>query len=115
MAVLYGADAAYLAGKKFGMRAAGQLQRGRNAGGHCLCPQTRCKVYVTVNIFAGNSDLEELPALSTLAGLEVDALIISDPGVGLPGPGNCTRPALPLTPGQYHQLAQRPFLAAGGL
>jgi len=40
------------------------------------------KVYVTVNIFANNKDLEELPAyLKSLQELGVDAIIVSDPGV----------------------------------
>lgn len=83
MAVLYGADAVYLAGKKFGMRAAAANFSGEEMReGIAFAHKHGVKVYVTVNIFAGNSDLEELPAyLSTLAGLEVDALIISDPGV----------------------------------
>ena len=63
MAVLYGADAVYLAGKKFGMRAAAANFSGEEMReGIAFAHKHGVKVYVTVNIFAGNSDLEELPA-----------------------------------------------------
>ncbi|EEG76147.1 peptidase U32 family protein [Dethiobacter alkaliphilus] len=83
MAVIYGADAVYLAGKQFGMRAfAGNFTEEEMKTGVDFAHQHGVKVYVTINIFAGNEDIAQLPAyLKTLADTEVDALIVADPGV----------------------------------
>ena len=83
MAVLYGADAVYLAGKSFGMRAfAGNFTEDQMREGIAFAHQHGVKVYVTVNIFAYNEDLAELPSyLRQLEALHVDALIVADPGV----------------------------------
>ncbi|NLM52241.1 MAG: U32 family peptidase [Firmicutes bacterium] len=83
MAVLYGADAVYLAGKSFGMRAfAGNFNDAQMQEGIAFAHQHGAKVYVTVNIFAHNEDIEKLPAyLKKLAAYEVDGLILADPGV----------------------------------
>lgn len=81
-ALLYGADAVYLAGKQFGMRAApsnfelseltAAVQKAHAAG---------TKVYVTVNILPRNRDLPLLPDyLSSLQDIGVDALILADLG-----------------------------------
>ncbi|MCR3921859.1 MAG: U32 family peptidase, partial [Firmicutes bacterium] len=83
MAVLYGADAVYLAGKSFGMRAfAGNFSDNEMQDGIAFAHEHGAKVYVTVNIFANNEDITQLPAyLVTLAALNVDALVVADPGV----------------------------------
>lgn len=83
MAVLYGADAVYLSGKDFGMRAyAGNFSEQEMREGIAFAHQYGVKVYVTVNIFATNNDIAQLPPyLEALASLGVDALIIADPGV----------------------------------
>lgn len=83
MAVIYGADAVYLAGKSFGMRAfAGNFDEEQMRQGIDFAHQHGARVYVTVNIFAGNDDINAMPAyLTSLANLGVDALIIADPGV----------------------------------
>ena len=83
MAVLYGADAVYLGGKAFGLRAFGgnftyeELKEAvdfAHARGR--------KVYVTVNIFPHNSDIEKLPDyLRYLQEINVDALLVADLGV----------------------------------
>ncbi|WP_295155989.1 U32 family peptidase [Selenomonas sp. AE3005] len=83
MAVLYGADAVYLGGKAFGLRALGgnftyeELKEAvdfAHARGR--------KVYVTVNIFPHNSDIEKLPDyLRYLQEINVDALLVADLGV----------------------------------
>ncbi len=83
MALYYGADAIYLGGKTFGLRA---------FAANFSCEQIReiCsfahaigkKVYVTVNIFPHNNDLPTLPQyLKDLAAAGADALLISDLGV----------------------------------
>ena len=82
-AVTYGADAVYLAGKNFGMRAAPQ-----NFGEQELseaveyCHENGVKVYVTCNTLPRNEELTELPGFLSFCGeIGVDAFIISDLGV----------------------------------
>ena len=82
MAVLYGADAVYLAGTDFGMRAfAGNFtpeelpQAVRFAHDHGV------KAHVTVNIMPRNEEVAALPAyLERLDDTGVDALIVADMG-----------------------------------
>ncbi len=83
IALLYGADAVYLAGKDFGLRGfAHNLDTEELARAVFLAHMHAKKVYVTVNIFARQADLAALPDyLEYLRELEVDALIVSDPGV----------------------------------
>ena len=83
MALLYGADAVYLGGKIFGLRAfadnfSGEEMKEAVVFAHGL----HKKVYVTVNIFAHNADIDALPGyLRSLRDTGADALLISDPGV----------------------------------
>ena len=82
-AIEYGADAVYLGGKAFGLRAyGGNFDTAEMAEGIQFAHERGKKVYVTVNIMAHNRDLPELPDyLKSLDQLGGDALIISDPGV----------------------------------
>jgi putative protease len=82
-AILYGADAVYLGGKDFSLRAyAGNFTWEEIALGLSWAHQLNKKVYITVNILAHNRDLTSLPAyLEKLEEIKVDGLIISDPGV----------------------------------
>lgn len=82
-AVRYGADAIYLAGDAFGMRAAAdnftfdEMKMAVNKA-----HQNGVKVYVTVNTMPRNSDIEKLPQyLEKLGEVKPDALIIADLGV----------------------------------
>ena len=83
MAFLYGADAAYLAGKNFGMRAqSGNFDERELFEATELAHSLGKKIYLTVNIMPHNDDLGELPAyLQLLAKIQADALIVSDLGV----------------------------------
>lgn len=83
MALLYGADAVYLAGKSFGMRAqSGNFTEEELAQAVEFAHGMGKKVYVTVNIMPHNEQLELLPAyLKSLQAQKVDALIVSDLGV----------------------------------
>lgn len=83
MAILYGADAVYLGGKDFSLRAgAGNFGLKEMAEGIDFAHARGARVYVAVNIFAQNQDLENLPDyLQQLRNLKVDGLIVSDPGV----------------------------------
>ncbi len=82
-AVRYGADAVYLAGKSFGMRAAPQnFSEEELREAVALCHEKGVKVYVTCNTLPRNEDLAELPDFLTACGeAGVDAFIISDLGV----------------------------------
>lgn len=83
MALLYGADAVYLGGKSFGLRAFSDnfsLEEMEEAVryAHGLGK----KVHVTVNIFPHNADLTGLPEyLTSLRDIQVDAVLIADPGI----------------------------------
>jgi len=83
IAVSFGANAVYCAGKNFGLRAfAGNFTMEELAAGIKFAHRHNAKVYVTVNIFAHNDDLTGLPEyLHQLARLKVDGIIVSDPGV----------------------------------
>ncbi|HOB41337.1 MAG: U32 family peptidase [Limnochordia bacterium] len=83
VAMEYGADAIYLAGKGFGMRAkAGNFSPEELKEVLALARERGVKVYVTVNTYPRNEEMDQLPAyLEELAELQVDALIIADVGV----------------------------------
>ena len=83
MALLYGADAIYLGGKLFGLRAfANNFSLEEIAEMAEYAHSFGKKVYVTVNIFAHNEDIDRLPDyLRGLQQAKVDALLISDLGV----------------------------------
>ncbi len=82
-AVYFGADAVYAAGNNFGLRAKStNFSEIHLKEAVDFCHKHGRKIYITVNIFAHNSDLEQLPKyLTFLHRIGVDALIISDPGV----------------------------------
>ena len=83
MALLYGADAVYLGGKMFGLRAfASNFSLAEMDEAVAFAHSLHKKVYVTVNIFAHNEDINNLPDyLRNLQAIGVDALLISDFGV----------------------------------
>ena len=82
-AVHYGADAVYIAGKRYGLRAfAGNFDSQQMAEGIAYAHSRQVKVYVTVNIFSHNEDLQGMEEyLQELLELGVDAIIVSDPGI----------------------------------
>ena len=83
MAIFYGADAVYLGGKAFGLRAfGGNFSREELKEAVDFAHERNRKVYVTVNIFPHNGDLIGLPDyLKYLAAIKVDALLVADLGV----------------------------------
>ena len=83
VAVLFGADAVYIGGEVFGLRAkAKNFTMEEMAEGICFAHEHGVKVYVTANILAHNDDLEGVEAyFQDLKKIGPDALIISDPGV----------------------------------
>ena len=82
-AIYYGANAVYLGGKEFSLRArAGNFDEEELRKAVAYAHEHEVKVYVTVNIFAHNVDFEGLEEyLHFLQEVEVDALIIADPGI----------------------------------
>lgn len=83
MALLYGADAVYLGGQMFGLRAfGGNFTREELKEAVDFAHALQKKVYVTVNIFPHNSDIDKLPDyLRYLASIKVDAILVADLGV----------------------------------
>lgn len=83
VAVHYGADAVYLGGRQYSLRArAANFSEEELHRGVAYAHEHGVKVYAAVNIFAHNRDLDELTAhLRLLAAAGVDACIVADPGV----------------------------------
>lgn len=83
VAIVYGADAVYIGGSAFGLRAAAKnftLSEMKEAIE--FAHSFNKKVYVTANIFAHNRDLEGIKEyFKELKDVKPDAVIISDPGV----------------------------------
>ena len=81
-AVIFGADAVYIGGEAFGLRAkAKNFSPEDMAEGIAFAHAHNVKVYVTANILAHNGDLEGARRyFEELKALKPDALIISDPG-----------------------------------
>ncbi|WP_300410518.1 U32 family peptidase [Lagierella sp.] len=82
-AIIYGADAVYLAGQSFGMRKASknfnedELKEAVN-----FVHSHQKKIYITLNIIPHNDDLDGLEEyVEFLIDIGVDALIVSDPGI----------------------------------
>lgn len=85
-AVIFGADAVYIGGEAFGLRAkAKNFSMEEMAEGITFAHTYGVKVYVTANILAHNDDLEGVRAyfeeLRDMKPEPCDALIISDPGM----------------------------------
>ena len=82
MSVLYGADAVYLAGTDFGMRAfAGNFTPEELPQAVKYAHDHGVKAHVTVNIMPRNDEIAQLPAyLEQLDDAGVDALIVADLG-----------------------------------
>ena len=82
MAVLYGADAVYLAGTTFGMRSfAGNFAPEELPGAVAFAHSHGVRVHVTVNTMPRNHEVSCLPAyLEQLQEAGVDALILADMG-----------------------------------
>jgi putative protease len=82
-AVIYGADAVYIGGEAFGLRAkAKNFSLEDMAEGIRFAHERGVRVYVTANILAHNEDLDGVRRyFEELKEIGPDALIISDPGV----------------------------------
>jgi len=82
MALTYGADAVYLGGLQFGLRAfAGNFGKDELAAAVKLCHERGAKTYITCNSVLNNDDVQALPEfLEEIADANADAVIVSDIG-----------------------------------
>ncbi|MCL2407343.1 MAG: U32 family peptidase [Defluviitaleaceae bacterium] len=83
LAIAYGADAVYLGGASFSLRAnAKNFDDSELARAVMYAHAHGVRVYAGVNIFARNNDIRELAAyLEYLKSIKIDAIIVSDLGV----------------------------------
>ena len=90
-AVMFGADAVYIGGEAFGLRAkAKNFTPEEMEEGIAFAHEHGVKVHVTANILAHNYDLEGAAAyFKELARMKPDALIIADPGMVMLAKENC--------------------------
>lgn len=82
-ALIYGADAVYLAGKAYGLRAAaGNFTLEEMEEGVKFAHDRGKKVYVTLNIIPHNSDLKGLDRyIKDIDRIGVDSVIVADPAI----------------------------------
>lgn len=83
MAVQYGADAVYLAGKQFGLRTASDnFSFDEMREGVAYAHAHGKKAYLTMNIIAHNDSIDQAePFLLEAAETGIDGVIVSDPGI----------------------------------
>ena len=83
IAVMFGADAVYIGGEAFGLRAkAKNFTKEEMAEGIAFAHEHNVKVFVTANILAHNYDLDGARAyFKELKEMKPDALIVADPGM----------------------------------
>lgn len=83
VAVLYGANAVYVGGQKYGLRTAAEnFTTDELKEGVAFAHERGAKVYVVLNSFLHDKDLVELPEfVEFLDSIKVDAVIVSDLGV----------------------------------
>lgn len=82
-ALHYGADAVYLSGENYGLRAGAEnFSLEEMAEGVALAHKKGARAYLALNIFAHNADINSLPSyLREIESIGVDAIIASDAGV----------------------------------
>ncbi|HHV98155.1 MAG TPA: U32 family peptidase [Clostridiaceae bacterium] len=83
MALVYGADAVYMGGEAYGLRAyAENFSREEMKAGIEFAHSMGKKVYITMNIIPHNNDLVGMPEyIKEIEDMGADAIILSDPGV----------------------------------
>ncbi len=83
IAVLYGADAVYIGGEAYGLRAkAKNFDLAAMKEGIDFAHSHGAKVYITANIFAHNSDFDGMADyFKAVDEMGADAILVSDPGV----------------------------------
>ena len=81
--MLYGADAVYIGGEAYGLRAkAKNFDMPSMKEGIEFAHEHGAKVYVTANIFAHNNDFNGMDEyFKEISAIGADAVLVSDPGV----------------------------------
>lgn len=93
-AVIFGADAVYIGGEAFGLRAkAKNFTKEEMAQGIAFAHERGVRVHVTANILAHNADISGADQyFRELKEMKPDALIIADPGMFMLAKGPGSRP-----------------------
>lgn len=82
VALLYGADAVYAGTPDLSLRTKSGFTLEELKTGIEFAHQLNKRVYLTLNIFSHNKDIDKLPSfLATIKEVDPDGLIISDPGI----------------------------------
>ena len=116
-AVMFGADAVYIGGEAFGLRAkAKNFSMEDMKKGVEFAHAHGVKVHVTVNILAHNDDLPGVEEyLKELKEVGPDALIIADPGVFELAKEICPKDSAPRQhAGEQHELCDLSVLVEAG-
>lgn len=95
-AVIFGADAVYIGGEAFGLRAkAKNFSPDEMREGIAFAHERGVQVHVAANILAHNYDLEGAKEyFKELAGMKPDAIIVADPGMVMLAKENCPEIAI---------------------
>ncbi len=81
-AILYGADAIYCGTPDLSLRTKSAFSLDDLREGIGLCHQHAVRVYLTLNLFTHNKDIEKLPKfIDTIREVKPDGVIIADPAV----------------------------------
>ncbi len=81
-AFLYGADAVFCGTPDMSLRTKSEFSLDEIIEGIAFARALKKRVYLTLNLFSHNSDIEKLPRyLNTIRAVKPDGLIISDPGI----------------------------------
>ncbi len=82
VAILYGADAIYLGTPDMSLRTKSEFSLEEVVEGISFAHQFNKKVYLTLNLFSHNKDIDKLPEyVETVRKVKPDGLIVADPGV----------------------------------
>ena len=83
IAIAYGADAVYLGGEAFGLRAsAGNFDPKQLLEASIFTHKNGKRIYLTLNVFAHNEDIDGISAyIDSISHIPIDGFIVSDPGV----------------------------------
>lgn len=82
IAILYGADAVYAGTPDMSLRTKAAFTLEELVEGITFAHQHNKRVYLTLNLFSHNKDIEKLPVfLKTIRQVKPDGLIIADPGI----------------------------------
>jgi len=83
IAIHYGADAVYLAGKDFSLRNySGNFTEEQLVQAVSLAHANHVKVYVACNVYSRNEEAEGISRfLATVGRVKADAVIVADPGI----------------------------------